>query len=83
MSPASTESTPMRIAMLHTRIRLEERMLLDAFAARGVEPTLVNLATATLDPASGGRWEAFDAVLDRSLSLGSSLGSTSATSPFT
>jgi [lysine-biosynthesis-protein LysW]--L-2-aminoadipate ligase len=61
----------MRIAMLHTRVRVEERMLLDAFAARGITPDVIDLREVILDPSSMGsaRWSAYDAVIDRSTSL--------------
>lgn len=59
----------MRIALLHTRIRVEERMLLDAFAARGVTPDVIDLRQVVLDPATAGRWSSYDAVIDRATSI--------------
>lgn len=70
----------MRIAMLYTRLRTEERMLLDAFEAIGttgdsgaivVEP--IDVRTVVFDPEDAEGWARFDAVLDRSVSLTASL----------
>ena len=63
----------MRIALLHTRLRVEERLLADALAARGVEPVLLDLREAVFDIHDPGAWSAYDAVLDRSVSLTASL----------
>lgn len=63
----------MRIALLHTRLRVEERLLADALSARGVEPVLLDLREAVFDIHDPGEWSAFDAVLDRSVSLTASL----------
>lgn len=63
----------MRIAILHSRLRIEERLLADALAARGIDHELVDLREEVFDPASPGRWRGFDVVLDRCLSLTSSL----------
>lgn len=63
----------MRLAMLHTRLRVEERLLLDAFEALGVEVEPVELRGSWFDLSDAGRWAGFDAVFDRSLSLTSAL----------
>lgn len=59
----------MRIAMLHSRIRAEERLLLDCFEELGVPIEPIDLRTEVFDPSDPGRWPEFDAVLDRSMSL--------------
>lgn len=59
----------MRIAMLHTRVRVEERMLLDALQEAGVDVTPIDARTLVLDPAEIGALGGYDVVLDRSLSL--------------
>ncbi len=59
----------MRIAMTYTRLRTEERLLLDAFAAAGVDVTPIDLRDVVFDPSSVGEWSAYDAVLERSVSL--------------
>ncbi len=63
----------MNIAMLHARLRVEERLLLDAFAERGLTVEPIDLRQQTFDLSDAGRWASFDLVLDRSLSLTSSL----------
>jgi [lysine-biosynthesis-protein LysW]--L-2-aminoadipate ligase len=65
----------MRIALTYTRLRVEERLLLDAFAALGVEAEPIDLRDEVFDLDRPGRWEGFDLVLDRSVSLTSSLTS--------
>ncbi len=65
-----------RIALLHTRVRVEERMLLDAFESMGVPVDLIDTRTMVFDAADPGRWSGYDAVLDRSLSLTCTLTST-------
>lgn len=63
----------MKIAMAYTRLRTEERLLLDAFEAIGVDVEPIDLRTVVLDPLNAGDWTRFDAVVDRSISLISSL----------
>lgn len=66
----------MRIAMTHTRLRVEERLLLDAFEAQGVSVEPIDLREAVLDPADIGNWARYDAVVDRSVSLTAALTAT-------
>lgn len=63
----------MRIALLHTRLRVEERLLADALTARGIEPELIDLRHVVFDIADPSQWLEYDAVLDRSVSLTCSL----------
>lgn len=65
-------NTP-RIAMLHTRIRVEERLLLEAFDRLGVDVEPIDLRRARFETGDPSRWRRFDAVLDRSLSLSDSV----------
>lgn len=58
----------MRVAMLFTRLRTEERLLLDAFEARSVRPEVIDLRAEVFDPAEAGRWAGFDLVIDRAVS---------------
>ena len=58
-----------RIGIIFSRLRLEEKLLLAAFQASGIEPDLIDddelvLNPAELDPA----WQAYHLVLERSLS---------------
>lgn len=63
----------MRIAILHTRLRIEERLLADALIARSAVAELIDLRTVVFDPRNRSRWQEFDLVLDRSVSLTASL----------
>jgi [lysine-biosynthesis-protein LysW]--L-2-aminoadipate ligase len=65
----------MRIALTYTRLRVEERLLLDAFEALGVEAVPVDLREAVFDLDSPGDWAGYDLVVERSVSLTSSLTS--------
>jgi [lysine-biosynthesis-protein LysW]--L-2-aminoadipate ligase len=66
----------MHIAMTYTRLRAEERLLLDAFEALGVRVTPVDLRGVVFDPTEPGEWGGYDAVLDRSVSLTAALTAT-------
>ncbi len=63
----------MRIALLYTRLRVEERLLHDALVARGIEVEMIDLRTVVFDLSDMSAWRRFDVVLDRSVSLTSSL----------
>ncbi len=69
----------MHIAMTYTRLRTEERMLLDAFEHLGVQCTPIDLRTIVFNPLvpdeGGGQWGDCDAVIDRSVSLTNTLTS--------
>ena len=58
----------MRIAMLHSRIRVEERLLIEAFAQRGVALDVIDLREAQFDLANPAPWLRYDAVLERCVS---------------
>ncbi|TVQ61781.1 MAG: lysine biosynthesis protein LysX [Phycisphaerales bacterium] len=59
----------MRLAMTFTRLRTEERLLLDAFESLGVRVEPIDLRRVVFDPSSLGEWSRYDAVIDRSVSL--------------
>ena len=63
----------MKIAILHTRLRTEERLLLEAAEQLGITAEPIDLREVTFSLDEAGRWSEFDVVLDRSLSLTSSL----------
>ena len=63
----------MRVVMLHSRVRVEERMLLDAMERRGVACDVIDVRQEVFDLSDAGEWAEVDLVLDRSLSLTSSL----------
>ena len=54
-----------RVGILCSRIRVEEKLLLQAFRDRGVEPERIDDGQVVLELGEGPRWEV---VLDRSLS---------------
>jgi len=58
----------MRIAILHSRIRVEERLLGEALAARGVEHEFVDVREIVLDLHDGSAWLRFDAAIERCVS---------------
>ena len=59
----------MRVAMIITRARAEEKLLLKAFQRHGIEPELVRDEELVLNPlAIDPRWSEFDIVLLRTLS---------------
>jgi len=62
-----------RIALLHTRVRVEERLLLEALETRDACVQLVDLRARAFDLADHAPWRDFDLALDRSISLTSSL----------
>ena len=63
----------MRIAMTYTRLRAEERLLLDAFEAANIAVTPIDLRAQVFNPAEIREWASCDAVVDRSVSLTTSL----------
>lgn len=63
----------MRIALLHSRIRVEEQMLIDDLQSRGARVDLIDLRTVVFDLADPTEWAGYDIVVDRSLSLTSSM----------
>jgi len=62
-----------RIALMYTRLRTEERLLLDALEAEGARVIPIDLREVVFDPADPGDWAGYDVVLDRSVSLTCSL----------
>ncbi len=58
----------MRIAMLHSRVRVEERLLAEAFQARGIACDLIDVREHVFDLHDPAPWQQYDAVLDRCLS---------------
>lgn len=58
----------MRVALLHSRIRVEERLLADELASRRIDHELIDLRQCVFDIHDPGPWEKFDAALERSIS---------------
>ncbi|MFW6069779.1 MAG: lysine biosynthesis protein LysX [bacterium] len=63
----------MRIALLHSRIRVEEKLLVQALEARSVTYDLVDVRRTRFDLHNPAQWTQYDAVLDRCLSQAASL----------
>jgi [lysine-biosynthesis-protein LysW]--L-2-aminoadipate ligase len=66
----------MRIALTYTRLRIEERLLLDEFEKLGVEVDAIDLRKQVFDPERMGFWKRYDIVVDRAVSLTNSLVAT-------
>ncbi|MCA9280704.1 MAG: lysine biosynthesis protein LysX [Phycisphaerales bacterium] len=65
-----------RLALLYTRVRVEERMLLDAFESIGVPIEAIDTRSLAFDTTDPEPWTRFYAVIDRSLSLTCSITAT-------
>jgi [lysine-biosynthesis-protein LysW]---L-2-aminoadipate ligase len=64
----------MRIGVIISRIRQEEKLLLQAFAAQGIEVETLLDSELIFDPLQiDPRWQTFDLVLERSLSVSRSM----------
>ena len=62
-----------RIALLHSRIRVEEKLLLRAFEAQGVSVDLFDSRELTFDLHQLADWQRYDVVIDRCISQSQSL----------
>jgi [lysine-biosynthesis-protein LysW]--L-2-aminoadipate ligase len=62
-----------RVAVLHSRIRVEERLLCEQFEAMGVAHELVDARELVFDIHDGSAWDRFDVVLDRCISQSQAL----------
>ena len=58
----------MLIALLHSRIRVEERLLADELTSRGIDHELIDVREHVFDIHEPGAWTRFDAVLERCIS---------------
>jgi [lysine-biosynthesis-protein LysW]--L-2-aminoadipate ligase len=58
----------MRLALLYSRIRVEERLLIDELARRAVEHELIDVRTAVFDIHDPAPWRRFDVVVERCIS---------------
>jgi [lysine-biosynthesis-protein LysW]--L-2-aminoadipate ligase len=58
----------MRLALLFSRIRVEERLLIDDLARRNVEHELIDVRTAIFDIHDPAPWRRFDVVVERCIS---------------
>ncbi len=58
----------MRLALLVSRIRVEERMLIDELERRAIDHEVIDLRDAIFDIHDPGPWRRFDVVLERCVS---------------
>jgi [lysine-biosynthesis-protein LysW]--L-2-aminoadipate ligase len=58
----------MRIGLLHSRIRVEEKLLLEKMSERGIECEPIDVRTLTFVSSADGSWSRFDLVVDRCIS---------------
>ncbi|MEC9373977.1 MAG: RimK family alpha-L-glutamate ligase, partial [Planctomycetota bacterium] len=61
-------SKAMRIGLLYARIRVEEKMLIEAFRKRGIELELIDVEQIKFDLHETEHWSSFDAILERCIS---------------
>jgi [lysine-biosynthesis-protein LysW]--L-2-aminoadipate ligase len=62
-----------RIAVLLSRVRVEEKLLLQAFEARGIDVDVIDVREIVLDMHEAGEWQQYDAVVDRCVSQSQAL----------
>lgn len=62
-----------RIAMLLSRVRVEEKLLVKAFEARGIPVDLIDVRELVFDPHQMDAWRRYDVVFDRCISQSQSL----------
>ena len=69
----------MRVGVLHSRLRVEEKLLLQDLDTRGVEVDLIDdrklILDVTKDPTSAARFRDYDVVLERCINHGRALAS--------
>ncbi len=63
----------MRIGYLVSRIRAEEKLIIAAMEARGVEFDLIDVRKESFDIENADRWQGYDVILDRCVSQSAAL----------
>jgi [lysine-biosynthesis-protein LysW]---L-2-aminoadipate ligase len=58
----------MRIALLHSRIRVEEKLLADELSRRGIDHDVIDVRQCVFDIHDPAPWRRFDAVIERCIS---------------
>jgi [lysine-biosynthesis-protein LysW]--L-2-aminoadipate ligase len=58
----------MNIAILYSRIRAEEKLIVHAFEQRGITPQMIDVRRTVFDFQEQNEWARFDAVLERCVS---------------
>lgn len=67
------EGNDVRLGILHSRIRLEEKLLVRALDDRGIDYDLIDVRRTSFDLEQSQPWTAYDVVLDRCLSHSAAL----------
>ena len=62
-----------RIGVLYTRVRVEEKWIFAALEGRGLDYERLDSRKITLDLENPGNWKSFDVILDRNISYTSGL----------
>jgi len=63
----------MKVGVLYSRVRTEEKMIVEALEARGVSYELIDTRAATFELANPGPWKQYDVILDRCVSQSEAL----------
>jgi [lysine-biosynthesis-protein LysW]--L-2-aminoadipate ligase len=63
----------MRIGVLYSRVRVEEKLIVEALETRGVEYELIDIRQVVFDLSNAGRWKNYDVILDRCVSQSEAL----------
>ena len=58
----------MRVGILYSRVRAEEKLIVQAFRARGIEPEMLDVRRIGFDLQQEGNWQEFDVMLERCVS---------------
>lgn len=77
--PDLRRRTTMRIGLLHSRVRVEERLLIEEFQCRDIELELLDVRSLTWDLDDADSWTRFDVVVDRCISQTQAAAAISAT----
>lgn len=58
----------MRIGLLYSRVRVEEKLLIEELTSRGIEHELIDVRTAIFDIHDPSPWRRFDVIFERCIS---------------
>jgi len=58
----------MKVGLLTSRVRVEEKMLIEQLDAKGVDYDIIDVRKATFDLRNPGEWKKYDVIFDRSVS---------------
>lgn len=58
----------MRVGMLYSRVRVEEKLIAQAFRARGIEPEMIDVRRAVFDLQRREQWMGYDVIVERCVS---------------